>query len=487
MGVWRQLGASVSAVVKRIPPQLGVCAVGYLVSLSALPSFYQLVVMLGCFVAATRLTYPARVARLAQWVALPALLWISLLIPQTLHNIAYGLTATLQTPLQTYGSDAMFYNHYDALLVLHGVNPYVGDHLADAIHTLHIAGYTPIARGRFSDPRHFPSLPALAVPLREYLAHPQQVPPEIDPRTVHSYPAGAFLVDVPFLWAGVPGISFPQVVLFLLLYVVLFVAAPPGARIGVAVLLLAARMASGQVTGWDFDIWPLALMIGAWLLADRRVASSVLVGAGCAIKQTVWFAVPFYLVWTWRTRGVQEAARRGGIALASFVVINLPWMIASPREWFASLWLPMSLPLFPGGDGLVSLSLAGTLPLFPSWVFGGLELVVLVGALVWYAHAQPRYPFAGLALSYVPLLLAWRSAGRYFFLLPIAAVAVLVLTLRQARPPEPLMERALVPARRRPGAHLAPEEAVDEDEVEAGQHHADHPPDQPDGLSVEGG
>jgi len=222
----------------------------------------------------------------------------------------------------------------------------------------------------------------------------------VDPRTAHSYPAGAFLVDVPFVWAGLPSIAFPQVVLFLLLGIALVAAAPPGSRVGVAVLVLAARMAAAQVAGGDFDIWPLALVIGAWLLGDRRITSGLLLGAACTLKQTVWFVVPFYLAWAWRTQGGREAARRGAIALASFVGINLPWMVASPREWFASLWLPMSLPLFPGGSGVISLSLAGALPLFPSWMYGVLELGALAGAVAWYWHAQPRYPFAGLVLSY---------------------------------------------------------------------------------------
>ncbi len=94
----------------------------------------------------------------------------------------------------------------------------------------------------------------------------------------------------------------------------------------------------------------------------------------------------------------------------------------------------MSLPLFPGGSGIISLSLAGTLPLWPSWVYGVLELGALAGAIAWYWHAQPRHPFAGLLLCYVPLLMAWRSADRYFFLLPLAAVAVVVLTLRHMAP-----------------------------------------------------
>ncbi len=334
---WSSLRGSVWPAVMRLPPQLGLLGLGSFVTLSALSPFAQLVATLACCITAARVSYPTRVARFAPWLILPALLWSSLLIPTTLRNIENGLTATLIAPPRTYTSDAMFYNHYDALLVLHDTNPYVGDHLADAVHAFDIKGYTPIARGRFRDLRHYPTGPAYDAPLAEYRAHPQHVPPEVDPRTVHSYPAGAFLVDVPFLWAGLPSIAFPQVVLFLLLGIALVAAAPPGARVGVAVLVLAARTASAQVTGWDFDIWPLALVIGAWLLGDRRITSSLLLGAACAFKQTIWLVVPFYLVWAWRTYGGREAARRGAIALASFVGINLPWIIASPREWFASL------------------------------------------------------------------------------------------------------------------------------------------------------
>jgi hypothetical protein len=312
---WSGLRGSISSAVTPLPAQLGLIGLGYIVALSALPPFVQLVAALGCFVAASRVRYSTRTARLAaQWLILPALLGSSLLLPQTLRNLENGLTATLTTSPPAYGSDAMYYNHYNALLVLRGDNPYVGDHLADAIHYFHVAAYTPIARGRFSDLRRYPRGPAWSAPIDEYLFHPQQAPAEVDPGTTHSYPAGAFLVDVPFVWAGLPSIAFPQVLLLLLLGIALIAAAPPGSRVGVAMLVFAARGAAAQVAGEDFAIWSLALVIGSWLLGDRRILSSLLFGAACAIKQTVWFVVPFYLVWTWRTCGGREAARRGRLA-----------------------------------------------------------------------------------------------------------------------------------------------------------------------------
>ncbi|MBF6590541.1 MAG: hypothetical protein IVW57_08410, partial [Ktedonobacterales bacterium] len=120
--------------------------------------------------------------------------------------------------------------------------------------------------------------------------------------------------------------------------------------------------------------------------------------------------------------------------LGTFLAINLPWIVASPRAWLASLFLPVSLPLLPDGSGLVGISLSGTLPLAPSWVYAALELLALLAALAWYWRAQPRYPFAGLVLPLLPLVFAWRSPERYFELLPVAAALALALTLAARRP-----------------------------------------------------
>jgi uncharacterized membrane protein len=160
--------------------------------------------------------------------------------------------------------------------------------------------------------------------------------------------------------------------------------------------------------------------------------SALLLGMACAIMQLAWIAAPFYLVWVWRAHGRAEAVRRGAAALAAFLVINLPWIIASPGAWLSSLLLPMSLPLLPDGSGVIGLSLTGILPLAPSWVYSLLELAALAGGLLWYWRAWPRYPLAGLILPLVPLFFAWRSPERYFELLPILALLAAVLTIRMA-------------------------------------------------------
>ena len=134
----------------------------------------------------------------------------------------------------------------------------------------------------------------------------------------------------------------------------------------VALLLLSDADAARRVAAGDFDIWWVALLAGSWLLRDRRIASGLLLDAACAIKQTAWFAAPFYLVYVWRAYGPREAARRGGIALAGFLALNLPWLLISPRAWLSSLALPVSLPLFPEGKGAIALALSDPLPLPPT-------------------------------------------------------------------------------------------------------------------------
>jgi hypothetical protein len=397
---------------------------------AALLILLGLVVSLAGLVGAARLQYPARVGGALRWLLIPVALWCLFMAPQTLFAVGQDIVSTAVARPPHYGSDDMYYNHYNALLVLEGINPYTGNRLADAIHYFKVPAYTPIARGRFADVQQDLIGQRWSVPVREYLAHPQQPPAEIDPRTLHSYPAGAYLVNIPSVWAGLPSVAFPQVLIYVLIGATLIVVTPQGSRVIVALLYLSSFDAVGQVAGGDFEIWPLFLLIMAWLFYSWRNTSSALLGAACAVKQTAWIAAPFYLIHTWRTQGPRAALTRAGIALAAFLAINAPWAITAPRAWFASLWLPVSLPLIPGGSGVIGLSVSGALPLLPSWAYTALELATLAIALAWYWRAHARYPFAALLLPYLPLLMAWRSPERYFALLPLAAVSMLVLTLR---------------------------------------------------------
>lgn len=361
------------------------------------------------------------------------LLWALVTALQAPTILGRGLTRGLTQWPPSYGSDDLYYNQYNASLVLRGENPYTGVRLLDEIRYFHKLDYTPLARGRFANPRHYPSRAEMDAIMREYLAHPQSPPVEIDPRTTHSYPSGAFLVDLPTIWAGIPSVAVAQIAAFLALACLIVWATPAPWRLVTTLLLLSAADGIRQVTGGDFEIWPLALVAGAWLTRKHRLRSALLLGAACAIKQTAWIAAPFYLLWIWRMHGRQEALRRAGAALGAFLALNLPWIIASPRPWLSSQLLPVSLPLLPDGSGIIGLSLTGALPLAPTWYYSALELAALFAALVWYWRSASRAPLAGLVLPLIPLFFAWRSSERYFVLLPLLAVLALALALQQTQ------------------------------------------------------
>ncbi len=402
-------------------------------ALIALLTLLTLLAAFGCFVGATRATFPPWLRRAARWLAFPVLLWSLFASIQTVGALGQGLlTSVTQSPPQ-YTSDEMYYNQYSALLVLRGVNPYTdaNDHLIAAMTYFHIRGFTPIARGRFSDVRHTPTGAEMRAVASEYSQHPDNPPPELDPRTLHSYPAGAFLVDVPSVWLGLPGMGFAQILLFIALSVAIVAAAPPGTRLALAAVIWANPVLAQRVVNGDFDIWWLAALIAAWMLRERRWSSGALLGVACAVKQTAWIAAPFYLVWVWREHGFSEALRRAGIASATFLVINLPWVVLSPRAWLESLLLPLSLPLLPDGSGLIALGRAGA-GLLPARAYTLLEVALWLGALAWCWRMRARYPFAGLMLGLAPLLVAWRSPERYFLPLSLLALAAVALTWRAA-------------------------------------------------------
>jgi hypothetical protein len=378
---------------------------------------------------------PVILRRFQPYLAYLILIWALITALQAPVILGHGLIRGFTQWPPSYGSDDLYYNHYNATLVLRGDNPYIGTRLLDEVRYFGKLDYTPLARGRFANPRHYPSRAEMDAVIREYQAHPQTVPVEIDPRTMHSYPAGAFLVDLPAVWLGIPSVAITQIAALLVLLCLILWATPPPWRLVAALLLLSTIDGIRQVTGGDFEIWPLAFVAGAWLVREQRWRSALLLGAACAIKQTAWIAAPFYLLWVWRIYGKDEAFRRVGVILGTFLAINLPWIIASPRPWLESQLLPVSLPLLPDGSGIIGLSLTGILPLAPAVLYSILELAAFLAALAWYWRVALRAPFAALVLPLVPLFFAWRSSERYFVLLPLLAVLALALTLRQTQNP----------------------------------------------------
>jgi hypothetical protein len=107
-------------------------------------------------------------------------------------------------------------------------------------------------------------------------------------------------------------------------------------------------------------------------------------------------------------------------------------------------------PLFAMGVGLIELSLAKVIPLWPSSVYLVLVIAVYVALLVFFVRRCQRSPALAMLLPLIPLAFAWRSLHTYFMFLPLLAVAALVARDRQAEEDAPVSEPSIA-ADRRPG------------------------------------
>jgi hypothetical protein len=387
---------------------------------------------------------------------------LTLLLLAALWTLATSGALLIQHPFDPaiYDSDAAAFLQYQAEDVLHGINPYTDSAgFWQAVQQFPNAGATPLQRGQFAGLPFSPDDSAVMALLRSYARNPHLAGPEFDPASLHSYPAGAFLLAVPFLWAGFSSTQ-PLYMLSLLLLLILLVRWTPRGRRWQTLLLLASCSIPITLTlRSSFEVICILCILGAWRSQEQHPwLSAGLMGLGCAVKQLTWLFLPFYLIWIASRCGWRRAAVSAVICTLVFFAINAPFLLDAPAAWTTSMLLPISEPAFPGGVGLITLAQGGLMPLLPSWVYTALEVIAYVGLLAWY-RARQFLPDAGrkyddlngawaLVLAPLPLLLAARSLISYTMFLPILALAAALqqaisqqprpayLSSGQSKPPE---------------------------------------------------
>ncbi len=325
----------------------------------------------------------------------------------------------------TYYNDGALLDHNAALLLLHGQNPYTHSNIVAALRSFHqLATHTtPLQQGRLAGQRDYPSSSQSQALLANAPAGQTDPLPEFESRV--SYPALAFLVLVPLVWAGAPTvIAFYLLCLFCLAFVGLR-AAPRAWRWWVALLLLADVPVINETLDGNLDVFWTLLLVLAWLTARRWRLSALLLGLALACKQTPWLVLPFYAIYIYHYQGASDALRRVGLAGAVFLAINLPFIAMDAGAWAAGVLAPLRDPMYPQGAGLIVLSLANWLPLLPRATYSALEGVALLASLGWYWRRGPVRPEAAFLLAILPLFLAWRSLPSYFDTCALAVVFLL--------------------------------------------------------------
>lgn len=374
--------------------------------------------------AASRRRLSTRWTRRFERLRRPALAGTLLLVVLwvlTLAGVTYG---AFFTPLsQAYGNDVIAFTHANAELVVAGRNPYTADDVfPDVVRRFPSGGSTPLRRGAFGEGYEYPSPQRLWAVEREYLAAPPGTRDELDPRTLHSYPALSFLLYVPLIAAGVPNILVLHIALYWALFAALLWQAPGALRPAAALVAGTTALIPRYSLTVDTEIVCMVVLLAAWHWRDRRWLSPVLLGLASAFKQYSWFFAPFFLLDALRTHGWRVALRRGLVTVAVFLLPNLPYIVVSPGAWVQSMFLPMSEPLFPLGAGIITLSMGHLLPYFPPVLYATLEAAALLGALAAFARWHAVLRECALLLALVPLLFAFRSPQDYFAFAPWLAL-----------------------------------------------------------------
>ncbi|MBF6590389.1 MAG: DUF2029 domain-containing protein [Ktedonobacterales bacterium] len=355
-------------------------------------------------------------------------------VPIGLHQLGATVASVWQPPV--YFNDGTTLDHYAAMQLGAGHNPYVTTDIVSAVRLLgqDPAHTTPLRRGAFAalGPTAYPSPAALRA---TFAAEPAGQPDAVLEFESHvSYPALAFLPLVPFVKLGLPSVVPFFALCFLALATLLMLSVPPALRLWVGLLIVAdAPLLSATLVG-DLDVLYILLLFVAWRWWRRPFTSALTLGLALAAKQLAWFFLPFYLMHVARALGWRQALARAAGAGGVFVLINGPFVLNAPRAWLAGVLAPQVDPMFPLGNGLIRLALAGILPLAPSGVYGALEALAIVAALVWYWRYGQRMPEVGFVLAVVPLFFAWRSLTTYFYFVALPALAlVLARQWEQAR------------------------------------------------------
>lgn len=339
-----------------------------------------------------------------------------------------------------YRSDEEIFVQYSADLLRHGHNPYTAD-LAPAYAQYPSPFPTKLLDGSITHHLDYPALPTLLT-------------------TVLTMMVGTFhtvgLLCLLFLIATIA---------------VMYVLLPRGLR-SLAALVVAGIpvLAQGAVGGLLFALVVPFLAFAAYRwkqtgaggrLSKLDVAKALAVGAAVSTTQVAWFPIPFLFLGIFLVRR-DELGRRAAailtvkyiaIAAATFVVINVPFVVWSPGGWFRGALAPLTQHAVPEGEGLINLvqsmsTGSGNLSLY---TYAG--ALVMLGLLVAYWRHFDRLGSACFALPMIGLLFPTRSYWTYF----IAYAAAWVVGLL-TNDPEPAADPSMATDPAEAGAEAEAEE-----------------------------
>lgn len=319
----------------------------------------------------------------------------------TLFFITFGVgdwIARSRTPY-TFTTDAHVYTDYACRVLLAGKNPY-DTSLYGAIVSMRtpIELQTPLDNGGLSDRLAYPSLSVL------YL--------------------------IPFIKLGIPT-TIAYALAFYGCLVVIYRMVPHDFR----PLMLFPFFVDESFLAFSFGgltdtVWALllCLVVVAW---RRPSLAAFCFGLACSYKQHPWLLAPFLFVRIARENSppfrVSALLRFFGIAILTFVALNLPFALWSPRAWLAGVVEPLATAMVPMGEGLSGIVAFGGASI-PKAVFTvgfwGMFAVLLGLCATWRAGHVLGWVAPSIAFFF-----NFRSLSSYWYFNLLPFVVELALSL----------------------------------------------------------
>jgi hypothetical protein len=312
--------------------------------------------------------------------------------------------------------------------LLQGKNPYAEANIVTASIKYNIPAIqiTPLRKGIFADVFPYPNPYELSSFWDEAKRHPDVVPVEVESR--YGYPAGSFLILIPFLLVGVQDIRIIfSFLVFVSIAIVIWLIRGDRRIILILALLVSLELFSIIAMG-DTNVLQFPFLLLGWVLWKKQwQASAVMMGLAITIKQVAWVYMLFYLILILRETGMKRFLQTLGISGSIFLIFNLPFAALNPDLWASSMASIINAPLFPMGVGTVSFVTSGLLPIKNSLLFDASALAVLIAGLVWYYHNCRKYPYAGPGLAILPFFFSWRSLWGYFYFADFIILACILI------------------------------------------------------------
>lgn len=343
-------------------------------------------------------------ARLERWLLVLGLLALAAWTAVALHSQA------------AYFTDEAALTQGAAKLLIHGHDPY-GSNLLSAL-----AGY-----GTFG----------------KFLTHTMNG----GIVTTFGYPPVSLLVVAPFvvLTGGGQAVPIADVLVLMIATVVIYRQLPTGWRSLAVVLCVGFPTLSGfAVAGVNAIITMTLLLVAGYRwtatgqggrLARGGRLRAVALGLALGTNPLAWFMAPFLVVGTYlvrsgelgRPNALRVTGRYVGLALGTFLAVNLPFIVWGPTAWLQGVAAPVTQHAIPYGQGLVDLTLflrigGGALNAY------NYAAATLYGALlVLYAAYFRKLGRTGFVLPLFALFVSGRSLAEYWMTM-IAVLAIGSLT-----------------------------------------------------------